>query len=157
MRQRYRSLLVSCIVALSAVVGVSLNRPAAAGHSSGWQPLGDGSLQIRFAPVWTIAKDVRFESEWYTVNEGRKKLLLVYLGNNPDLNSRAHDATRSRSLNGNSAREYYSHGVLTDIVVTPRCGHDKYVWMTKLVRQPQLDAGVDAAMRSLRCGAAPKR
>jgi hypothetical protein len=153
MGQRYRSLLVSAIVASSAVVGL-LDRPAAAAHSSRWQLLGDGSLQIRFAPVWTMAKDVHFESEWYTLSAGRKKLLLVYLGNNPDLNSISHDAIRSHSLNGSGAREYYSHGVLTDIVVTPKCGHDKYVWMSKMARRPQAD--VDAAMRSLRCGTTPR-
>ena len=82
--------------------------------------------------------------------------LLIYLGNNPDITSIARDSSRRRSLNGNDAREYYSRGTLTDVVVTPRCGHDKYVWMKKLVKRSQFNTDVDAAMRSLRCGLAPK-
>ena len=136
------------------VLGVTCH--AAAAHSSGWYALGDALLQIRFAPVWRVEKAVHFESEWYTVAAGREKLLLVYLGNNPDLASIAHDAVRRRSLNGNDAREYYSRGTLTDVLVTPRCGHEKYVWMKKLVKQSRFNPDIDAAMRSLRCSAVSK-
>jgi putative component of toxin-antitoxin plasmid stabilization module len=156
MTQPYQSFLASGIVAVGAAVAVTMGCNAAAAHSSGWRPLGDASLQIRFAPAWSMEKDVRFESEGYTVTEGRERLLRLYLGNNPDLKSIAHDAIQSRRLNGNDAREYYARGVLAAIVVTPRCGHDKYVWMTKLSKSPQFAIDVDAAMRSLRCGTAPR-
>ena len=99
------------------------------------QLLGDGSLEIRFASPWTTKKNVSFESETYTISRDGEELFYIYLGNNPAIDSIKHDHVKYGELNNNSVRRFFFHGFLTDIIVTPRCGHDKYVWLKRMSMQ----------------------
>ena len=115
------------------------------------QLIGDGSLELRLEPEWSLAKRVAFESETYTVSDRGKSLFSIYLGNNPDLGSIRHDLVRDDRINGNVARRYYVNGSLTDVIVIPRCGHDNYVWLTRTSEMRSSSAQVRAAMASIRC------
>ena len=115
------------------------------------QLLGDGSLELRLEQDWSLAKRVWFESEEYTVFDRGKSLFSIYLGNNPDLASIEHDLLRDGQINGNAARRYYLEGLLTDVVVIPRCGHDKYVWLYRTSKTRNSYDQVNAAIASIRC------
>lgn len=116
-----------------------------------WQHLGDGSLEMRLERGWSVTKRVSFESEAYIVSERGESLFDVYLGNNPDLASILHDRIRDGEINGNPARRYYVKGSLTDVIVMPRCGDDKYAWLTRTSETREANSKINAAISSLRC------
>lgn len=112
------------------------------------QCLGNCALQITVPSGWDFEKHVAFESESYVFkDEHGVRRFNLYLGNNPNLAS-LRGAQHTANLSGNPATEYSSHGRTTDIVVRPRCGHDKYAWMTV---EAYGSGGTASAMHSLRC------
>jgi hypothetical protein len=132
-------------------VAVSANASEAIGTKFQWRRLGDGTVQMRVLRNWTFRKSVAFESETYTASEQREPLFLVYLGNNPAFHSIRHDRVRVGKLNGNAVRRYISKGVLTDVIITPRCGHDTYIWLTRATLHHEFDRAITAAFGTLRC------
>jgi hypothetical protein len=96
-----------------------------------------------------VAKDIYFESEAYSVSARHVLLFTLYLGNNPDLHAiRTGKQRLSDRIHGNRADVYAVHGSVTDVVIRPACGPDKYVWMHIVPSHVELAM---KAIRSLRC------
>ncbi len=139
---------------IAALTGVTAAAPSTgrATLDQVWAPIGPGAVEIRIQVGWQLRKHVGFESEVYdVVGRSQKTLYSVYLGSNPDLAfvSKGHSAI-AHAIWGNAATEYTRGGIVTDIVVRLRCGHDRYVWFRRTDGVRKI-ATILAAMRSVRC------
>ena len=116
-----------------------------------WVGIGDGALRLLIGTDWRLAKAVSFESEIYTVENGRAQMFSVYLGNNPDLASIPRKRYSAFKRGGANVMEYSAGGKIVDIVLMPHCGHDRYAWAHRLSRSSEHEDLVARSMRSLGC------
>ena len=115
--------------------------------------IGDGALEMRLPQAWSLRKNVSFESETYTATAGEPRipLFLIYLGNNPAFDSIQHDRVTVGALHGNAARRYFSRDLVTDVVVMPKCGRDKYIWLKRISTRHESYAAIVSAFETMRC------
>jgi len=138
---------------LALMLGIQGTGVRQIGTTAAWvsHRLGPGSLRIILASDWRFEKRISFESERYVVSDSRGTLFVIYLGNNPDLvQIAAGKISHSTRSNVGEVHEYIRGGSVSDIVIQPRCGRDRFVWLS-LYPSAVRDSRVASSMKSLRC------
>jgi hypothetical protein len=143
---RAESILVafSSLCAGPPTVGIEEKRDFTIGHND---------FVLSIPDSWKVVLRSGFESENYLFSDGKQPLFVIYRGNNPDLRwiglNRDH---RPIQLNSNMGTEYRSAGVITDIVLTPHCGPDRYVWIRVLDKTLTSRKRILEAINTFDCG-----
>jgi hypothetical protein len=125
---------------------------AAASQATREAIIGDKAFHITIPRHWAIQLQTGWEFETYVVSDHKTRLFFIYRGNNPAL-SAISKGKKARKINISSNRgtAYLSNGTVTDIVLTPHCGPDRYVWLGSITRSPRYISKVRRAISSFGC------
>lgn len=119
--------------------------------------IGDNDFVLSIPRAWNVVLRSGFESENYLFSDGKRSLFVIYRGDNPDLASIGLNKDhRPIRLNSNTGTEYRSAGIITDIVLKPHCGIDRYVWIYILDKAPSRAHVILDAIHTFDCGNAGK-
>lgn len=114
--------------------------------------IGQGTFKMAIPTSWRLELRSGFESETYTVSDHDEALFFIYRGNNPDLEEIGRDRrSRIMMLNSNHGTEFSKSERVTDLVLTPHCGPDKYVWISIRVFDSLKAKAITSAIASFDC------
>jgi hypothetical protein len=114
--------------------------------------IGQGTFKMTIPASWRLELRSGFESETYTVSDRDESLFFIYRGNNPDVEEIGRDRqARVTMLNSNYGTEFSTGNRLTDVVLTPRCGPDKYVWIRIRLFDRQKSKAITRAIAAFDC------
>lgn len=114
--------------------------------------IGQGTFKMTIPTSWRVELQSGFESETYTLSDRNESLFFIYRGNSPDLEEIGRDRQpRLIMLNSNHGTEFSINARVTDVVLTPHCGPDRYVWIKIRVFDPVKTKKIASAIASFDC------
>ncbi len=114
--------------------------------------IGRGTFSITIPESWKIELKSGWESENYVVSVGGTPLFFIFRGDNPDLAGiHRGKAARAIKLNSLSGTEFRLDGKVTDVLLTPPCGPDRYVWIRIVDTRSENRDAIANAIRTFDC------
>ena len=114
--------------------------------------LSRSAFKIELPTAWRVKRVIDWEDEIYYISDNSGKILLIDFGNNPDITGlRRKSVEVPTLLNGEKALEFRKNGLLSDLIVEPRCGETRYAWLHRIAKDAERVDVVTAAMKSIAC------
>src|ERR1700676_1364218 len=147
---------IALAIGTSVVVCASARTSAGACDNSRVEQLYNGELGIELRVDWRITRTAPLDGFFYKIEDRSGQLFFIDLGNNASIDVGPGKQATEVTINGSPATEFTKQGIVTDIILRPRCGGFLYVWLHVIGKDPAVTDRIVLALRSVKCLVAPR-